>query len=80
MDITIIRHFATHHHNYPDFEVTLEFYLCHGGERLDAIGMPAFTLREHQAYCWLPVSELHVLDWVAADRPIIGQIQQQKLF
>ena len=80
MDITIIRHFATHHHNYPDFEVTLEFYLCHGGERLDAIGMPAFTLREHQAYCWLPVSELQILDWVAADRPIIGQIQQQELF
>ena len=80
MEIIIQRHFTTHHHVYPDFEVTLEFYLCHGGSRLDEQGMPAFTLREHHAFCWCPVADLHTLDWVAADYPVIRQIQQMHDF
>lgn len=76
MEITILRHITTLHHVYPDFEVTLEFYLCHGGSRLDEQGMPAFTMREHHAYCWCPVADLHTIDWVAADYPVIRQIQQ----
>ena len=75
MEITILRHITTLHHVYPDFEVTLEFYLCRGGARLDEQGMPAFTMREHHAFCWCPVADLHALDWVAADRPVIQQIQ-----
>ena len=75
MEIIIQRHFTTHHHVYPDFEVTLEFYLCHGGARLDEQGMPAFTMREHHAYYWCPIADLHSLDWVAADYPVIHQIQ-----
>ncbi len=76
MEIIIQRHFTTHHHVYPDFEVTLEFYLCLGGSRLGEQGMPAFTMREHHAFCWLPKAELHTLDWVEADLTVIEQIQQ----
>lgn len=75
MEITILRHFSTHHHTYPDFEVTLEFYLCLGGTRLDSSGMPAFTMREHNAYCWCIVDDLHTLDWVEADASLIRQLQ-----
>ncbi|MGN0234983.1 MAG: (deoxy)nucleoside triphosphate pyrophosphohydrolase [Paludibacteraceae bacterium] len=76
MDITVLRHLTTRHHTYPDFEVTLEFYLCLGGSRPDKSGMPAFTMREHHAFRWLPKGELHTLDWVEADLPVIQQIQQ----
>jgi len=51
-------------HHYPDFSVTLHPFICR-------IVSGQITLHEHNAYVWLPMEELHTLDWAEADWPII---------
>jgi 8-oxo-dGTP diphosphatase len=60
---------ATTHH-YPSFSVTLYPFICEilSGE---------ITLHEHSAMVWLPVEELHNLDWAEADLPVIEKYQKQ---
>jgi 8-oxo-dGTP diphosphatase len=59
---------STHH--YPSFSVTLYPFICEiiSGE---------ITLHEHRAMVWLPIEELHTLDWAEADWPIIKEFQRQ---
>jgi 8-oxo-dGTP diphosphatase len=57
-------------HGYPAFSVTLYPYLCE-------ITSGKITLHEHRAMVWLPIEELHTLDWAEADLPIIKEYQEQ---
>ena len=59
---------ATATHHYPSFSVTLYPFICEiiSGE---------ITLHEHSAMVWLPVEELHMLDWAEADLPVIKNIK-----
>ena len=60
-------YFATVHHVYPEFELTMDTYLCHAAN-------PAFTRKEHVDHCWLAPQDMPSLDWAAADRPIVEKI------
>jgi 8-oxo-dGTP diphosphatase len=51
-------------HSYDTFTVTLHPFVC-------SIGEETITLHEHSAMVWLPPHELHTLDWLEADRPIL---------
>ena len=62
-DVTVGPHLVTVTHSYPDFDITMEAYLCRAKTR-------RFTLREHHAYCWLTPEQLDTLPWCAADVPI----------
>lgn len=55
-------------HSYPDFSITMHAYLCRPEQ-------PAFVMKEHVAFKWLPVSELQTLDWAEADKPIVHKLQ-----
>lgn len=57
-------------HHYPSFSVTLYPFICEiiSGE---------ITLHEHTAIIWLPIKELHTLDWAEADLPVIEEYQRQ---
>ena len=55
-------------HLYPAFSVTLHPFICE-------IVSGEITLHEHNAYVWLPMGELHTLDWAEADWPVIRRIQ-----
>ena len=57
-------------HQYPSFSVTLYPFICEiiSGE---------ITLHEHNAMIWLPIKELHTLDWAKADWPVIEEYQRQ---
>lgn len=52
-------------HSYPDFTCTLYPYVCAltGGE---------LTLHEHDQLVWLSPPQLHSLDWLAADLPVLA--------
>jgi len=51
-------------HSYDTFTVTLHPFVC-------SIGEETITLHEHSAMTWLPPHQLHTLDWLEADRPIL---------
>ena len=59
---------STHH--YPTFTVTLYPYVC-------TITAGEIVIHEHEAIVWLPLDELHSLDWAEADLPVIEAYLEQ---
>jgi len=55
---------STHH--YPTFTVTLYPYVC-------TITAGEIVIHEHASIVWLPLDELHSLDWAEADLPVIAE-------
>ncbi|MBI4850060.1 MAG: (deoxy)nucleoside triphosphate pyrophosphohydrolase [Nitrospirae bacterium] len=53
-------------HQYPSFTITLYPFVCE-------IVSGEITLHEHSAMVWLPIGELHTLDWAGADLPVIRE-------
>ncbi len=62
-----LRFYCRAEHNYPDFEVTMEFFLC-------PIEKEEVQLRVHKSAVWVERHELSQLDWVEADFPVISQL------
>ncbi len=54
-------------HDYPDFSITLEAFLCQPLKE-------AFRLKEHIGCKWLEKSQLPELDWAAADLDIVEHL------
>jgi 8-oxo-dGTP diphosphatase len=54
-----------HTHAYDTFTVTLYPFLC-------SLKSELITLHEHAAIVWLPPGELHTLDWLEADQPVLA--------
>jgi 8-oxo-dGTP diphosphatase len=67
--ITIARALPLHTHSYDTFTVTLYPFIC-------TIESNTITLHEHIAILWLPPHELHSLDWLEADRPVLEAYTQ----
>ena len=69
MEINVDAFLITVHHAYPDFQLTMDTFLCssESGE---------LTLTEHGDFKWLEKSELAVLDWAAADVPIVEKLME----
>jgi 8-oxo-dGTP diphosphatase len=61
---------ATTTHHYPSFTVTLYPFIC-------KIVSGEITLHEHSAMVWLPVEDLHTLDWAEADWPVIEEYREK---
>ena len=58
-----------HTHHYETFSVTLYPFIC-------KIDSGEITLHEHSAMVWLPITDLHVLDWADATS-VIEEYQRQ---
>ena len=54
-------------HSYPDFNLTMHSFICR-------VETKTVTLNEHISSKWLNRGELAVLDWAAADIPIVNKI------
>lgn len=54
-------------HAYPDFELIMHSFLCETTTK-------ELTLTEHIDAKWLHRNELHLLDWAAADLPIVDKL------
>ena len=59
--------FLTVIHQYPDFEITMHSFLCESGSK-------QINLTEHIKSEWLTPDKLEMLDWAAADIPIVKKL------
>ena len=67
MNILVDGFLMTVHHTYPDFQLTMDTFLC-------STETDELTLTEHGNFKWLDKSELAELDWAAADVPIVEKL------
>jgi 8-oxo-dGTP diphosphatase len=58
-----------HTHSYDTFTVTLYPFVC-------TLESDTITLHEHAEIAWLPLGELHTLDWLEADKPVLKAYAQ----
>jgi len=65
--IQVNEDFLTITHQYPDFILTMHSFIC-------SCESAELTLLEHIDYKWLKKEELAILDWAAADIPIMQKI------
>lgn len=70
MEINVDAFLITVEHTYPDFQLTMDTFLC---SSITA----ELTLTEHGDYKWLEKSELSELDWAAADLPIVKRLNEE---
>jgi 8-oxo-dGTP diphosphatase len=54
-------------HQYPDFKLKMDAFSCE-------IREGSLKLNEHIDFKWLEIKELHLLDWAAADIPIVNKL------
>ncbi len=64
--------FMTVYHNYPDFQLTMHSYLCRAESK-------EFVRREHIDHQWVYPQQLDILDWAAADYPIVERLMGMRL-
>lgn len=73
LDLDLLVHesnyFGKVSHQYPDFKITMYCYLCH-------LSSDHFKQKEHANYKWMTQNELHTLDWVPADFPIVKKLEK----
>jgi 8-oxo-dGTP diphosphatase len=70
---TVMDHYSTVIHNYPDFELTMHTYNCELEHR-------NIKLNEHISFRWLEPKNLLPLDWAEADLPIVNQLIKEHGF
>ena len=61
--------FKTIDYDYPDFHLTMHCYIC-------KVESGKLTLKEHEAARWLTKEQLSSIDWLPADRSIIGHLKE----
>lgn len=71
-DISVGSLIVAARHDYPDFSITLNAYLC---EPLS----DGFVLSEHVDYVWLGAKELRSVDWAEADLAVVRCIEESDL-
>lgn len=71
-EVKVERHLGTVHHSYPDFEICLEFFLCHPEGDAEA-----FELKEHHSSAWLRGDELTDPDWAEADLEFVARLKEE---
>ena len=71
LDATIVidRFLTTVDYDYPDFHLTMHCYIC-------KVESGKLTLKEHEAARWLTKEQLSSIDWLPADRSIIGHLKE----
>ena len=71
MDIIIKNYFLKVDHIYPNFSLIMHSYIC-------TCDTKKLKLNEHINRKWLRVDEMDVLDWAAADIPIVQKLKDIK--
>lgn len=66
--ISIDRFFMTVEHSYPDFKIIMHSFICNASNR-------DLVLTEHLQAVWLDIYKLDILDWAAADIPIVEKLK-----
>ncbi len=69
-EIAVDEYLDTVETDYPKFHLSMRCYLCHVKEG-------HLELLEHEAARWLDAGHLEDVDWLPADRTIIGKIKEK---
>lgn len=57
-------------YDYPNFHLSMDCFMC-------KIKQGSLVLKEHEAAKWLGKNELNSVDWLPADRGLIGLIEER---
>lgn len=68
IQVKIEKKIITVTHEYPHFCITMHCFLC-------SVKSQNIQMNEHIDAKWLPIKELHDLDWAAADIPVVEKLQ-----
>lgn len=69
-EIAVNEYVGTVNYDYPDFHITLYFYLC-------SLVSGNLQLLEHESAKWLLASELDSVRWLPADLEIIPKLKSR---
>ena len=65
--IAVERLVTTVEWDYPKFHLTMHCFWCH-------VESGSLILKEHEAARWLSLDELMSVDWLPADREVVGKM------
>lgn len=71
LEVEIKNHYCDVTHQYPDFEITMHVFMCESKSS-------DFKLNVHKDFRWLWKEDLNMLNWAAADWPIVNKLQNKK--
>jgi 8-oxo-dGTP diphosphatase len=69
MEIHLESHLITVDHTYPDFRIIMQTFVC-------TTERPEYNLNEHLNGFWLQPESMDILDWAAADLPIVDALKK----
>jgi len=72
LDIFIVAEYMTVEHEYPDFTMTMHSFIC-------SCENTKIALTEHIDFRWFNRELLYLLDWSAADMPVVEKIMNTKI-
>jgi 8-oxo-dGTP diphosphatase len=70
-DIAVERLVQTVEWDYPAFHLTMHCFWC-------SVESGCLTLKEHEAAKWLAMDELDSVDWLPADREVVGKMKDER--
>lgn len=68
-DISVDKYLCTVNHDYPEFHLTMNCYIC-------SIVEGTLTLREHEAAKWLDRGQLWSVEWLPADVEVVKALEK----
>ena len=68
--IDVDQYLMTVEYDYPDFHLSMDCFWCR-------IKEGSLTLLEHEAAKWLPLDDLHQVNWLPADLLVVEEIERQ---
>ena len=72
LDITVNRHVLKINHNYPDFNLIMDCYLC-------SINDFQIKLNDHIAYKLVDLNALKSLEWIPADIELVDYLIENNI-
>ena len=69
-DIEVGERLVTVEYDYPNFHLSMQCFVC-------SVISGKLSLLEHEAAKWLAKDELHSVNWLPADKDILGAIIDQ---
>ena len=67
-EIEVEQYLTTVEHDYPEFHLSMDCYWC-------KLKSGRLTLIEHEAAKWLPLDNLHQVNWLHADVKVVEAIE-----
>ena len=69
--IEVEQYLTTVEHDYPEFHLSMDCYWCN-------VKSGKLTLIEHEAAKWLPLDNLHQVNWLPADVKVVEAIEKSQ--